>query len=282
MSNKLTDNGTLLTLGLVGAVAAVGAVRTRGSRSFSDFLPKAKAPVTRIQGPPASSLMAPGRGPDRSKLLTLGWGMTPSEEREGIYHDILSAWTPYADPAAIADGRLARLVQKSADDFFDGYGHIEHADEYEDLIHEWTWSQRKKYAKTHKWLQKPEKPMKITRQKGAAPAKKVSKKVEAVDRAELEASRAAFRDAMESSEMEMPPYSPIAVKIADLLGEDEVHETITYPMFLGDGAPAGSKEARRYAAAEAKLSKLVRKFGGSDEDLPQIYHDLTYILDPEG
>ena len=35
MSNKILDNGTILTLGLVGAVAAIGAMKKRGSRSVA-------------------------------------------------------------------------------------------------------------------------------------------------------------------------------------------------------------------------------------------------------
>ena len=74
----------------------------------------------------------------------------------------------------------------------------------------------------------------------------------------------------------------VAQKIVDLLGEDEVHETLTYPMYLGDGAPAGTTEARGYEKAEAKLVELVHRFGGSPDDLGEIYSELTYILDPMG
>lgn len=75
----------------------------------------------------------------------------------------------------------------------------------------------------------------------------------------------------------------VARKVVDALGgEDEAEEQVCYPMYLGDGAPAGSEEARGYARAEAKLLKLVEQFGGSEDDLGEVYSAMTYIINPSG
>jgi hypothetical protein len=75
----------------------------------------------------------------------------------------------------------------------------------------------------------------------------------------------------------------VARKVVDALGgEDEAEEQVCYPMYLGDGAPAGSEEARGYARAEAKLIEMVERFGGSRDDLAEVYSAMTYIINPSG
>ena len=71
MATKILDNGTLLTLGIVGVVAAAGAFATRGSRAQHGMEQEAAS---------AQSHRGSHRG---SRARNLDYGSVPSDAHEG-------------------------------------------------------------------------------------------------------------------------------------------------------------------------------------------------------